>query len=511
MLALIALAVWLGDGGPVIFRQMRAGRRNTQFELLKFRLMRNNNSGPAITAASDDRITPVGRILRKYKIDELPQLWNVVRGDMSIVGPRPEALTYVDDTDERWRVVLEDLPGLTDVATLVYRHRRGASGTCQRPGRVLSRSVIARQAEPEYSLSAVPNLDLGYPAYPDDYLLQHRSKQFRSIGTARNFAGGVGEMTGGAMRNGEFIPFNRPEIGTDELFEVAEVLRSGWLTTGERTKRFETELCAYTGARFGQAVNSCTAGLHLALAALNIGPGDEVITTPLTFCATVNVILHQGATPVLADIDDDFNISPAAIRERITPRTRAILPVHFAGLPCRMTEIWDIARDRPRRRRGCSARHWHPVSRASRRRRWRLAQRCCRLQLLRHQKPYDWRRWNDHHESGEDLYGRMRRMTLHGISRDAWNRYSENGSWFYEVVEPGFKYNLSDLQSAIGLVQLKKIEAMTARRAELAHLYNQLFEGRDDLLVPPDSHVGRHCWHLYVLRINPGGLSAIRN
>ncbi|MCC6591545.1 MAG: DegT/DnrJ/EryC1/StrS aminotransferase family protein [Bryobacterales bacterium] len=313
------------------------------------------------------------------------------------------------------------------------------------------------------------------------------------------------------MLNREFIPFNRPEIGMDELNEVAEVLRSGWLTTGERTKRFEVELCGYTGARFGQAVNSCTAGLHLALAALNIGPGDEVITTPLTFCATVNVILHQGATPVLADIGDDFNISPAAIRERITPRTRAIIPVHFAGLPCRMTEIWEIARERGLAVVEDAAHaigtHYrgHHIGDAAVSRSDAVAYSFYATKNL------------TTGEGGmvttnrEDLYERMRRMTLHGISRDAWNRYAENGSWYYEVVEPGFKYNLSDLQSAIGLVQLKKIEAMTARRAELAGLYDRLLGGRDDLMTPPDEEFGRHCWHLYVLRINPAALSISRD
>src|SRR5579883_1280304 len=147
------------------------------------------------------------------------------------------------------------------------------------------------------------------------------------------------------MSDRTFIPFHVPSIGEEEIAEVAATLRSGWLTSGERTARFERDFRAYTGARHALAVNSCTAGLHLALAAAGIGPGDEVITTPLTFCATVNTILHVGATPVLADIGADGNIDPASIRQKLTSRTRCIMPVHYGGAPCDMHAIWSIARE----------------------------------------------------------------------------------------------------------------------------------------------------------------------
>src|SRR6478672_1467476 len=141
-----------------------------------------------------------------------------------------------------------------------------------------------------------------------------------------------------------YIPFHRPSIGEEEIKEVVDTLRSGWLTTGPRAARFERDFSEYTAAPHAVAVNSATAGLHLALAALEIGPGDEVITTPLTFCATVNTIIHVGATPVLADVGPDGNIDPDVIAERITPRTRAIMPVHLGGLPCDMSRIWELAR-----------------------------------------------------------------------------------------------------------------------------------------------------------------------
>ena len=313
------------------------------------------------------------------------------------------------------------------------------------------------------------------------------------------------------MTGGEFIPFNKPEIGEEEISEVVSVLRSGWLTTGERTKRFEADLCQYTGSTYGQAVNSCTAGLHLALAALDIGPGDEVITTPLTFCATVNVILHQGATPVLADIGDDFNISPDSVQHRITGRTRAIIPVHFAGLPCRMDEIWEMA---GRKRIAVVEDAAHAIG--THYRGQHIGHAAHSLSDAVAYSFYATKNLTTG-EGGmvttnrEDLYQRMRRLTLHGINKDAWNRYAENGNWYYEVVEPGFKYNLSDLQSAVGIAQLKKLEAMTARRVALAGLYNELLGGRNGLLTPPDGELARHCWHLYVLRIDPAALSITRD
>jgi dTDP-4-amino-4,6-dideoxygalactose transaminase len=148
------------------------------------------------------------------------------------------------------------------------------------------------------------------------------------------------------------VPFHRPNLGREEIDEVVDTLQSGWLTTGPKTARFEQDLAKYVQAPFAQALSSCTAGLHLALVALNIGPGDEVITTPLTFCATVNVILHVGATPVLADVGSDGNIDPASVAARITGKTRAIIPVHLAGLPCEMDAIWKLAREQALRDRG---------------------------------------------------------------------------------------------------------------------------------------------------------------
>ena len=296
-----------------------------------------------------------------------------------------------------------------------------------------------------------------------------------------------------------FLQFARPDFDGEEFAEVAEAIASGWITTGPRTAQFEQEFRAYVEARHSLAVNSCTAGLHLALAALRIGPGDEVITTPLTFCATVNVILQVGATPVLADIGADLNIDPAAIRRAVTRRTRAVIPVHIAGLPCDMTEIWRIAQEfglkviEDAAHATGSQVAGVPIGGG---RSDAVAFSFYATKNL---------------STGEggmvttqdaELEHRMRTLFLHGIGRDAWNRYAEKGNWYYEVVECGFKYNMSDIMAALGLVQLRKIERMTARRIAIAHRFQQAFAEMPELELPPDQSGVRHCWHLYILRLH---------
>ena len=295
-----------------------------------------------------------------------------------------------------------------------------------------------------------------------------------------------------------FIPFARVDYSEEELGELAGVLRSGWLTTGPRTAEFERDFRRYVQAPHALAVNSCTAGLHLALAALGIGPGDEVITTPLTFCATVNVILEVGATPVLADIGPDLNIDPAAIERAITPRTRAIVPVHIAGLPCDMPAIWEIAR-----------RHGLKVVEDAAHAAGALIEDLPVGGGASDAVAFSFYATKNL-STGEggmvvtpdpDLEERMRILCLHGISRDAWNRYTQQGNWYYEVVECGFKYNLSDIMAALGLVQLRKLERMTARRIQIAARYDRAFRDMPELEVPPDRPGVRHCRHLYILRL----------
>lgn len=306
------------------------------------------------------------------------------------------------------------------------------------------------------------------------------------------------------MSEPEFIPFHRASIGQEELDEVAAVLQSGWLTTGPKTKQFEEEFAAYCGAPHALAVNSCTAGLHLALAALGVGPGDEVITTPMTFCSTVHVITHTGATPVLADIGDDGNLDPASVEERITPRTRVLLPVHLAGLPCRMEDLWALAA-----RRGL-----HVVEDAAHAAGARYGQRRVGGDPRSAAVAFSFYATKNltTAEGGmvttfdPGLAERMRVLCLHGIGRDAWNRYTDKGNWYYEVLEPGFKYNLSDLQSALGVAQLRKLEGFLARRRELVAYYRERFRRLEELDLPPGDLDGGHAWHLYILRLRLGQL-----
>jgi dTDP-4-amino-4,6-dideoxygalactose transaminase len=311
----------------------------------------------------------------------------------------------------------------------------------------------------------------------------------------------------------QFIPFNLPTIGQEEIDEVLSTLRSGWLTTGPKTAQFETEFRKYVRAPYALAVNSATSALHLALAGLGIGRGDEVITTPLTFCATINTILHVGATPVLADVNNDGNIDPISVAEKVTDRTRAIMPVHLGGLPCDMDAIWGIARDRDLyviedAAHAIGANYkGHPIG-AGHPPRFRSNAVCFSFYATKNLTTG---------EGGmvvtneEQLYEKMRLLCLHGISKDAWDRYSDRGNWYYDVAACGFKYNLTDIQSSLGIHQLRKIEGFTAKRASIARRYNEAFARIPELEIPPDSPDCRHAWHLYSLRLSIDELSIDRN
>src|SRR5438093_6525758 len=296
------------------------------------------------------------------------------------------------------------------------------------------------------------------------------------------------------MEQMPFIPFNVPTIGQEEIDEVVNSLSSGWLTTGPRTAQFEREFQDYVQAPYALAVNSATSAMHLALAALDIGPGDEVITTPLTFCATVNTILQVGATPVLADVGKDGNIDPLAISEKVTDRTRAIMPVHLGGLPCEMHSIWQLAREK-----GIyvieDAAHavgacykGHPIGAGLPERGYRSDAVCFSFYATKNLTTGEGGMVVTHDEK---LFNKMKVLCLHGISKIAWDRYTEHGNWYYEVVARGFKYNMTDILSAIGIHQLRKLEEFIQTRTRCARLYNEAFANLPEVETPPDDPLTR--------------------
>jgi dTDP-4-amino-4,6-dideoxygalactose transaminase len=303
----------------------------------------------------------------------------------------------------------------------------------------------------------------------------------------------------------EFLPFHIPSIGQEEIEEVVSALRSGWITTGPRTAQFERDFSEYTGAAHALAVNSCTAALHLSLVGLMIGPGDEVITTPLTFCATANVILETGATPVLVDIGRDLNLDPSKVVRAITSRTKAILVVHLGGLPCDMAAFWGIAKAFNLKIIEDAA---HAIGAEYNGRRIGQGESDAVAFSFYATKNMTTGEGGMVTTPSEELLGRMKILCLHGISCDSWNRYTEKGNWHYDVLERGYKYNLSDIQAALGIHQLRKLSQMNARRAEIAARYNAAFDDIQELETPPRDR--GHAWHLYMLRLNLGRLKIDR-
>jgi dTDP-4-amino-4,6-dideoxygalactose transaminase len=301
-----------------------------------------------------------------------------------------------------------------------------------------------------------------------------------------------------------FLPFALPDIGEEEIAAVVACLRSGWVTTGPATKQFEQEFRNYLDADVEAiSVNSATAGLHLALECLGIGPGDEVIVPTLTFTATAEVVRYLGATPVFVDADTrTLNLSPRAVEAAITSRTRAIVPVHYAGLACDMDALLELARAHKLRVVEDAA-HAFPT-----RYRGRL------VGTLDSDITVFSFYANKTMTTGEggmvvtrdrELARRIRLMRLHGISQDAFNRYvSRTPAWFYEVVAAGFKYNLTDIASAIGIEQLRKIDRFLARREALAQRYDAALAGLPLQLPARADQGSSHAWHLYVVRLAPG-------
>ena len=297
----------------------------------------------------------------------------------------------------------------------------------------------------------------------------------------------------------DFLPLSRPSIGAEEISQVTACLKSGWITTGPLCQKFEAQFCELTGASRAVSVTSGTAGMHLVLLALGIGPGDEIITPSMTFASTINMIALLGAKPVFVDIDyATLNLNPDLIEEKITSRTKAIIPVHFAGAPADMDRILAVARKHGlmiiedaahavgTRYKGVHAGgfgqisifSFHPIKNIT----------TGEGGMIVH--------------NNDGMEQQLRQLRFHGLERDAWKRYGKGGNPEYDIQVPGFKYNLTDMQAALGLAQLSRLEELNRRRAHLAGLYREELKGLTRISlpgVPAYRHV--HSWHLFIIKL----------
>jgi dTDP-4-amino-4,6-dideoxygalactose transaminase len=315
-------------------------------------------------------------------------------------------------------------------------------------------------------------------------------------------------LDGGAPVRASFLPYHQPMVDANDERAVVETLRSGWLTTGPKTKGFEKDLAAYTGASHCVAVNSCTAALHLALEAVGVGAGDEVITSPITFASTANVIVHRGARPVFVDVEPDtLNIDPAAIERAITPRTKALMPVDFAGHPCDLDAVMSIG-----------ARHRLPVIEDAAhsigagykgRRVGGIADMTCfSFYATKNITSGEGGALTTNRQEWAD---RIAIMALHGISRDAWKRYGSEGYRHWDIIAPGYKYNMFDLQAALVRSQLDKLEAFHARRVALKGRLDAGLRDLAEIALPAERPWASHAYHLYPIIVRTEMLTADRD
>lgn len=310
------------------------------------------------------------------------------------------------------------------------------------------------------------------------------------------------------IKREKFLPYALPLFDDSEIKEVVDTIKSNWVSRGPKTQEFEKKFAEFIGVRHAVAMNSCTAALHTTLAAWEVGSGDEVITTPLTFAATANTIIHTGAVPVFVDVDPStFNIDAARIEEKITDKAKVILPVHYSGQPCEMDRINELAQKYKLMVLEDAAHSVYAQYKGK------------MVGSLGNAAAFSFYATKNL-STGEggmlttndsEMAEKARIISLHGMSKNAWNRYGKGGSWYYEVLYPGFKYNMTDIQASLGLHQLLKLESMQKTREYYASIYDEAFSGMEELTRPQVIPGVRHSWHLYVICINTQRLSIDRD
>ncbi len=299
--------------------------------------------------------------------------------------------------------------------------------------------------------------------------------------------------------NKDFLLFHKPFISEDEVNEIVDTVRSGWLSMGPKTIRFENEFNKYIGSRKSVAVSSWTAAGHLALEAFGIKAGDEVIVPTMTFPATAEIVCYFGAKPVIIDVaEDTLNISLKEIEKAITPKTKAIIPVHYGGQPCDMDEIQELA-DHYNLKVLEDAAHSLPAIYKGKKVGTISDVTCFSFYAT---KTLSTGEGGMICTNNEEIAERTAIMRLHGINRDAWKRYSESGSWYYEVVAPGYKYNFTDLQASLGLPQLKKVDAMWESRKRISKMYTEALKDLDTIQLHTIKSDRESSWHLFPIRLN---------
>jgi len=315
-------------------------------------------------------------------------------------------------------------------------------------------------------------------------------------------------IEGGIPVRDQLLPFFRPAIDDNDVTVVGDALRSGWLTMGPQTRRFENELADYFGSRNVVAVNSCSAAMFLALASLGIGKGDEVVTSALTFASTVQAIIHTGATPVLADIElDTFGPSPAEFAKQTNSSTKAYMPVHFGGQACRISEIMELAKDSGALVVEDAAHSFGAVADGK------------KVGCFGDATAFSFYATKNltTGEGGclstddDELTQRLRTLSYHGMSDDSWDRHTDRGSWFYDVTALGYKFNMSDLLAALGLSQLGRIDLLLEGRRVVAEKYIDRLAGSDYLELPRTGENNLHTWHLFVILLNLDTLTIDRD